>query len=383
MPHATSIPDDQEELDDALILRALDPENPLDLSRDLEPGEKADDAVDFGDLSDDDLAEDEDEEDDGGVVHPSEDYGSRVADHQMQDTGSDEQEYSDNASGNALDDLFGERSSSPVEGFETGNTIQSTAPDGDITSFESNATSVSANDHQPASFASLSQINEGRHDAQQDIYKLSRAGQEEGGLSKEQQLQLKLLAMSGSGLGVTGAPRDQEDQLARLWPSFQRNATPKFMDLLPPPKARYIGKTPLRRPKPVQPTRLNLDIAMDQEKSFRLPTGSNKRFQEENERPGVITIERETTDGEHEEESEGPESDFENEPVGGVSWQDLQIVCEDWDIPDLTDDSSPELVKLAHSEQKHTLADLGDDYDNHLERRPAKVRHSKSMQIRC
>ena len=59
MPHATEPHDVEADRDQALIERVLDPQNTeLDWTRELEPGEKADDAVDFEDIGGDDLADD-------------------------------------------------------------------------------------------------------------------------------------------------------------------------------------------------------------------------------------------------------------------------------------------------------------------------------------
>ena len=63
MPHATGTQEDQALLDDQLIQQTLDNLDGVLLpeqDRELDIGDKADDAVDFADLSDDDLADDED-----------------------------------------------------------------------------------------------------------------------------------------------------------------------------------------------------------------------------------------------------------------------------------------------------------------------------------
>ncbi len=65
MPHAVPVSDAQEQADNSLISSLLSGTNEGQdnfdfLNRDLVPGEKAQDAVDFEDISDDDLAEEED-----------------------------------------------------------------------------------------------------------------------------------------------------------------------------------------------------------------------------------------------------------------------------------------------------------------------------------
>ena len=65
MPHAIDQFELQDQADDAEIARLLNDDNPsnntLNFDRDLEVGEKADDAIDFEDISDDDLPEEEDD----------------------------------------------------------------------------------------------------------------------------------------------------------------------------------------------------------------------------------------------------------------------------------------------------------------------------------
>lgn len=392
MTHATDVPDAQEEQDNILIQQALDPENPLDFSRDLTPGEKADDAVNFSDLSDDDLAE---EEDDREGLLPTDAAHSTDIDEctdgpspRLKDAHLPESLHIDNINGDTLDDLFGERTSPPVDGdtgvaadlgrFKVSSSMS--------TSFDSEAALGHGSDRRTPAFANLPHINTGIHDAYQDSRPTLRVDWEGGALSKEQQLQQELFAMSGSALGRMDAVpviETQEDLLAALWPRFECAKVPRFMDLLPPKKARYIGKAPLRRPKPVQPTRLALEIAMDQEKSFRLATGSHKRSQEECPRPGLVLIEKELFESEREEDEEDLESDYERDPVGGVSWQDLQIICEDWDFEGPTGSSSPSLLGVAQIEQDDGFGDPLEDPYNQLDLPAAKVWAPNTTNVAC
>jgi len=390
MPHATAVRDAQEEQDDLLIQRALDPENPIDLSRELDPGEKADDAVNFSDLDDDDLAEDEDdkEEQQLPVVAHSPEVDDLLADsgHSLKGKYPQDHVHGDDFHGDVLDDLFGERSSSPADNEtaadDVGHHRRSAVT---VKPFDTSAPSGYDSDRRSPAFASLPHIHTGGG----DVYKppsSTRAGQDVGGHSKEQQLQQELFAMSGTAVGkLDDVPviETQEDLLAALWPRFELDTVPKFMDLLPTKTARYIGKTPLRRPKPVQPTRLNLEIAVDQEKSFRLASGPNRRVQEETGRLGLITIEKEPSEGECDDDQEDLESDFECDPVGGVSWQDLQILCEDWDTHTSTEASSQGTPELVPKQQDDTLGDFIDNFDSQLELPPAKVCSPEFLGFRC
>lgn len=380
MPHATAVRDPQEEQDDLLIQRALDPENPMDFTRELDPGEKADDAVNFSDLDDDDLAEDEDDKEKQQmdlVAHSSEvDESLDHFGHSVNSKYLREPVQGDGSHGEVLDDLFGERLSSPVDNGSAADDMVHLERSALMHKPSDTSTTLGYDSYRrtPA-FASLPQI----HIGGSDVYKpppSTRAGQDIGGHSKEQLLQQELFAMSGAALGkldVVPVIETQEDLLAALWPRFELDTVPKFMDLLPPKKAHYIGKTPLRRPKPMQPNRLNLEIALDQEKSFRLASGSNRRVQEEMGRQGLVTIEREPSEGEREEDEEDLESDFECELVGGVSWQDLQILCEDWHTRTSTEASSQGTPELGPKEQDDTFGDFTDVFDSQLDLPPAKV----------
>ena len=391
MPHATTVHDAQEEQDDLLIQQALDPENPIDFTRNLEPGEKADDAVNFSDLSDDDLAEEEDDGEDPqqtyaahspGVEEPLEDLSEFLEIGRPHDQG-----HGGIVDGDVLDDLFGERSASPVDnGTAAEDTGHLKRPAGIVTSFDTNAASDPDNGRRTPHFANLPHIHTGGNDAYRALPRSSGAGQKDGALSREQHLQQQLFAMSGAALSrmdVVPVIETQDDLLAALWPRFERDTVPRFMNLLPPKKARYVGKNPLRRPRPVQPTRLNLEIATDQEKSFRLSSGSNKRSQEEIERQGLITIQKAPSEGEYEEDEEDLESDFEHDPVGGVSWQDLQIVCGDWDTQSSTDAASPGPSELAPKEQDDVFSDLLENLDSQLELPAAKVKLPKLIEFNC
>lgn len=107
----------QEEQDDLLIQRALDPENPFDFNRELELGEKAEGAIDFGDLSNDDLADDEEEGNLlGSFVRNTISVESHLGNPRNDLTKEEWLEARNHgcSEGDGIDDLFGEIVSSPV-----------------------------------------------------------------------------------------------------------------------------------------------------------------------------------------------------------------------------------------------------------------------------
>lgn len=387
MPHATEVCDAQEEEDDRLIQLALDPDPDnainIDFNRELEPGEKADDAIDFGDLSDDDLAEDEDEpaapntpnrtaEDDGSFG----DLGIST-----QEEGLPELTSGSGNDGDGFDDLFGDDTpSSPVDVNESSKVVKPVIrPNGLATSFELDEDDelASSSGLLPDIAASQSQKLPASSDT--SIFRSVNFSSKDPALSKEQQMQQALFAMSGSGAAtdyLPAPPENQEELLASLWPKFERDTIPRFMDLLPPKKARYVGKTLLKKAKPVQPTKLNLELAADQEKSFRIFSGPSRKTQEEAERQGLILIPELVSAEKSSDDDLEVESDFEHEPIGGVTWQDLQIICEDWDTHSSAVPSSPDQPSARDplTEQDDFFQDVEDDWSEPLGRSSAKRR---------
>ena len=328
MPHATTPIDEQADLDDALIQQTLNDQTSQALgddflNRELEPGDKADDAVDYGDLSDDDLADEE--EDDGNHaisdilpdIDVSNDNELRAEEVLNSYTGA--QKATNNT--NEFDDLFGE-GLSPVAEDDDGDLSLPFASD------------IKKSPELP-NLNSPPDFTESQDDAPKAEPRLESFEMEDVAYSREEQLQQELFAMSRAGLGnsdlIPHPPENEEELLASLWPKFQRDTIPKFMDLLPSKRVRYIGKAPLKQPKPLPTTKLDLEIAPDDEKNFKISSTASKKTAENMERNGLVVVQGETIVDESSDDGTDADSDFENEPVAGVSWQDFQILCEDWD----------------------------------------------------
>lgn len=363
MPHAISPHDSQGEQDDLLIRQALDPENPFDFDRELEPGEKADDAIDFGDLSDNDLADDEDE----GKLLPS-----RQVDDVHDALGGIEDFLQDEVVAGViksegpgeddLDDLFRDIPSSPADDR-----------------VEEKLTQICTGD---AEIAGASELGEEHSQLIDGLAPEQRAPGPSGVTCQSsirpaslQQLQQELFAMSGSGVAdiLPPPPENQEELLMSLWPKFKRGTIPKFMDLLPPKQTSYIGKKPLKQPKPMQPTKLNLELAYDQEKGFKLALVNNRRIQEDTDRANFVAIADTTSVEIATAEDEDMDSDLENAPTGGVSWQDFQFACGDWDILDEPGPVLSEQVDVGSKYEHNQGEPKEHDFYQPLDDKPAKV----------
>ena len=337
MPHATMIHETGDDPDEILIQQVLNApatEDTFGLNRELEPGEKAEDAEDYEDISDDDLADDEDAEgarrfETGQEYHSGSSYRSPEVFAQNVDVSALVNESSLEHSAYD-DDLFGENLSSPME-KDTGLGQTHTGRNRDGLSDFDNSTSPQAG---PVPLPA-SRLSRGVESPAKSASRQTVLNYRESPPSKELQRQQELLAMSRTGAtntdGLPAPPENCEELLASLWPKFERDTVPKFMDLLPPKRARYLGKSIPKTPKAVNPTKCNLELSMDQEKSFRISSISNKPNMEEHSSQGVVTIQDDVVLQQDIEEDVDMESDFENEMVGGISWRDMQMICEDWD----------------------------------------------------
>ena len=298
-------------------------------SRDLEVGEKAVDAVDYEDIADDDLAEDED-------AIEAERNGDR-------DDGD-------------LDDLFNE-SSSPIQ-----DRSQSQKEDTSFTSLDSQTGPVDGHSKGEPNFRNVN------YSGSQDADLSEFVGDEKG---------LKAYLMQQQLFHNRNAPTEQNTgRFEEYWPNFEASKPPRFHSLLPRKRAYFMPRIPLKPPKPIQPNKVSLDIAADQEKTFRLPsTGATTKAgrQHEEEQRGMVYI----TDGVDEDDSrvnddmqlDDLDGIDETEPVGNISWNDLKIACEDWDPPDLGASSDDENLQAS----PETVAD-GEDWIHNLAANPPKKR---------
>jgi hypothetical protein len=348
MPHATMAPDVAPlavqnagaPVDEDAELRKLFEAQPgadggsfLDdlATRPLELGEKADNAVDYEDISDDDLPDEEDLSDGNGNGGQQE-SGSTIQDFAGDGYGDDDD----------LDDLFGGGSSPvheqsqqddmPLDSIET-----SSGATGGVNGNKSTSSGVDGTASQPA-FRPV-------------VY---GAVQEEDDEEDDPELreQMALFAQAGRSHDdrLPPPPQSSKEYFDRIWPNFEPGKPPRFFSLIPRKRAFFVPRTPLKAPKTMQLNKVSLDIAVDQEKSFRLPSAgvaTKAGRQMEEEQRGIVFI----TDGieeqnESSDEMEAEELDNNNdhEMVGNTSSSDILIACGNWTIPDddsLSDENDP------------------------------------------
>ncbi|KAF2200955.1 hypothetical protein GQ43DRAFT_416872 [Delitschia confertaspora ATCC 74209] len=325
MPHATS-QDDQQEIDDEnTILRLLQDDGTGDnlefLNRELEVGEKADDAVDYGDIDDDDLAEDEEGATGQDTLNLS---GTTVPNMESFEDDVD------------LDDLFGDGvPSSPVEeqtqhDFTTsGETLGVSEPH--PTGVDKMDTSQDEQtDIQPTVEHQDEEEEDAEYLEQKALFEQSRKAREEGE------------RRGSGGAEVFAPPANAKEILERRYPDFEPEKPPRFIRLFPAQRARYIPKAPLKPPKPLQAHKVNLELAVDQERSFLLPeipAFAKPSGEYEADARGIVHIEQKVEEqGSSDVEMEADDFgyvDDDQEMIGNVSSSDLKLACVDWEIPSL------------------------------------------------
>lgn len=328
MPHAVNA---DEEQDDQTIQSLFDPtSNTLGdlLERPLERGEKADDAQDFEDLADDDLASDEDVN-----VSDGKDAGGGLDDLLAEGTA---QQAGEEGDLDDLDDLFNERSTSPQDG----NADESRF-DGEDTSLMTESPTAAATD---APVTSSVQTVSNDVAPALEIPGSEAPSQVQPSVETDEDVdpqwleQQQLFAEAREGRhGVPDVPLTTAEMFNANFPSFKPDEPLRFGELLPVKRAFYIPKAPLKPPKPLVMNKVTLEIAPDTERSFRLPglaksTKAERRI--EAAEKGLVLIEDEedgelsSDDGFDMDETIDP-----NESVAGHTMRDIEMICTDWSIP--------------------------------------------------
>lgn len=244
--------------DEELIASAIDFNSTLDLDRELEPGEKDEDAVDFADLSDHDLADDDL---DSSFSHDP----SGTAAVQRVDS-------------KAADLIDGERQSDKyLDGlFEADVPLVTSREELDITNVDQMAHATTPWSQDPNSSPSSPQHLAGSS-ASIGLENVNARKSVTNEQSSEHRLQKELLALSSNVLyshsSADAKPSAiQSGMLDLLWPKFSTSQRPKFMELLPPKKIASCYTRDARTKRTFSSAIPSADLANDNSHSFRLPS---------------------------------------------------------------------------------------------------------------
>jgi hypothetical protein len=311
-------------------------------NRELDRGEKADDAVDYEDIGDDDLPEEElasiSGEDDG--FNLEEFSGTAV------------QESGDNADHNDDDamerELFGD------DGFDL-DAGEAHHEDRPLDSIEG---SHGAN----ASRGTTS--TQGQPTFRKVAYEEAPQEEEEDDPEYLEQMALFQQARSKKPDDKEQeAPKTTLEEFEKVWPNFEPDKPPRFFSLVPRKRAYYIPKVPQKPPKLMVFSKVSLELATDQEKSFRLPPTvvPAKTMRQEEAEGGMIYIMNDAEESRQTDEQldlDNIDTFDEGEKIGNVSWNDLMIACEDWN----TLDDFSELTVSDDSREPITPPDSNPDH---------------------
>ncbi|KAJ4310106.1 hypothetical protein N0V94_008612 [Neodidymelliopsis sp. IMI 364377] len=286
--------------------------------RELDRGEKADDAIDYEDISDDDLPEEEFTMGNTGASNTQNFSGTT-----LQESG---ESFEDG--GEDLDDLFGDGLSSPVQ--ERAHHHE----DKPLDSIED-----LLNEGQPR----IAKASGGKPQSDFLDIDFGATQQEDEEIDDPEYLeQMALFAQARGGKEDDGPEptKTSKADFEKIWPNFEPNKPPRFFSLVPRKRAFYIPKVPQKQPKLMPFTKASLEIAVDQEKSFRLPpvTPAAKSGRQLEEEQGslifITSITEEEQEDDEQMELDNLDTLDDREKIGNVSWGDLKIACEDWEVLD-------------------------------------------------
>ena len=273
--------DEQQAEDDRLVASVLsstqngDGGNPLiDLNRPLDLGEKADDAMDYEDISDDDDLPDE-EPASGDIKLEQED-----------DAGLD------------VDDLFGDEDTHDLFGEHDGHeeihlngTAQQPRVNGGLT---------------------LPSLEPEEPQEEEDLYNLNFPNDP--------------MVLDAT---VPETAAIYEDYVKQ---GYEKGGILSWNTLMPGPEEQAEPKQPLKTPKSVNPTKASLDLAPDSEKTFRSAapaTGDKRKRVEEAEIKGLVAIVDESSDETDSDDGFDYSPPDPNEKVGGRSYAEHKIAILD------------------------------------------------------
>jgi len=340
----------------------------------MDPGDKSENAVDYGDLSDDDDLPEEEEatahpevgaangnhDDDGDADLTAQLNGALMEDDAGETNGTNGFHNDDDdgglfGDGEEDNDLFGEHfSSSPVQERKPDLAAQNQQPPApqagglalpkfggglalpklgagqpQTSQFHASPNSMSPPDL-AADDALSPAASSTMHDDEDEEEEV-----DEFTLMQRELFKISRQHAAGENVGWGGFNDQDKDEHRRWFPSWESDEVPKFTQLFRPLPGTYRGKVPAKPPKPIQPTKLTLELLPDQERSFKAAAATVKNAQDSYTGRQLIGCDHGVaTRDESDDELALSEID-ESEVIGGVTMQDLAIICENWDIPSI------------------------------------------------
>lgn len=282
-------------------------------NKSIDQTDKADNAIDFEDLSDDDLASDEDVASQaGGTADTSQVPGL------TEDSGASHDV--DMEADADLDDLFGDQDGDNVN-LPPSSPVRDTQP---IPS-----SPVQTQKALPVVTAAAVTDDDWNTMSWEERFKLNFPQQEPNAVSDWVTDQTQHQDPS-----VPVPPQNVDELMKQKFPSFEDHKVLNFRELFPEWPAEFLYKEPPKSPPPLIPTKLELEIDVDTSKLFRIPdsalAATSKRSQQQqygdhnqwNSLTGPVLMDLEDAFS---------DSDDEDELVGGYTMTEIATICEDWE----------------------------------------------------
>ena len=256
-------------------------------ARPLELGEKADDAEDFEDISDDDLPDEELASEGQELLPGLTDHAKGTVDF-------------DNLGGD--DDLFGDVDGEPTDSAPSALALPHPSAEDNDQSFALDMISDDGN----AIVQTESDVADIMNEQDAKDWAIQRMLLEGGDLPETEEQNI-------------------EEIIKLHFPSYVKGQTPYFNQLFPPRPGKYLHAHQPPKRKPIRPTKVSLDIEQDQRMLFNSnATGAASDFRSDlvpAQLPKTKVVDEESSD----------ESDLDEPLPGGVTMQDLEFMCADFD----------------------------------------------------
>ncbi|EQL01195.1 transcription factor TFIID [Ophiocordyceps sinensis CO18] len=256
---------------------------------------KADDAQDFEDISDDDLPDEEEAAGGNSLELPG-----------LTDDG---------GTSNDADDLFGEGPSSPIDPI-----LGPSSPAPQVHDVDA------ADDTQPTD-----------------------AGLSFAGINFDPDPHLN--GAANQDPDIPAPAETVEDLLKAAWPAFKKGQVLTWSELLPPKKAIWKEKKPLKKPKRLVTSKQTLELAPDQEKQFRIPGTATTGKQRAHGSTALTFCGMENVVQDEDAARIDLDHESDSEMVHGFTLRDIELACEDWSARIDAVEASFQAIQAAEKEQ--------------------------------
>lgn len=322
---------DSEEMPDELADFLGDDKITIDLKelegRELEAGDKDEDAVDYGNISDDDLAEDEDSHNQP-VQPPDSSFLSGINESAA---AADDHDFDDLFEDDGNTDLFGDAEDQPPRTSEPG--VSATSGGG------------------MGTLAALNQRDEQMTDQETADWIMQQSYLSGKAFAKETE-------------------NENEAFLRQFYPAYDRKAESPYWNRIFPQKPGHYPLREPKKPRPIRPTKLVFEIEVDQKALFTAPAviAAPTEF-----RADLVSCLKPSTE-EAAAALEEDESDDDELP-NGLTLDDLDLMCTDFDtLSHLGDEDQIDFVEPRIVGEDATMSD-------HESERPIKKRRLSAIDI--